>query len=64
MKTNINSSAIDLSNQDKLVCPKCSERCNMEKSFIKFNKNNPDEFESIICQNCSFQIGRGYRDCP
>ena len=56
MKTNINSSEIDLSNQDKLVCPSCSERCNMEKSFIKFNKNNPAEFDTIICKTCSFEF--------
>ena len=39
METNINSISIDISNQDKLECPNCSECCTMENSLIKFNKN-------------------------
>ena len=56
METNINLSSIDISNQDKLECPDCAEYCTMKNSLIKFNKNNPVEFESIICKKCSFEF--------
>ena len=56
MKTNITSSYIDISSKNKIKCPNCSERSNMENSLIKFNKNNPVEFDSIICKNCNFEF--------
>ena len=41
---------------DNITCPKCSESSIPEKSISKFSKNNPDEFEKIICKKCSFEF--------
>ena len=51
----INNSISNLS-KDEIICPKCSESCETKNSIFKFNINNPNEFEKIICKKCSFEF--------
>ena len=50
------NSSLDLSEKEKLVCPNCSESYPIENSSIKFNTNNPSEFDRIVCKNCSYEF--------
>ena len=53
-----NSDTNTLNNSDKdiIICPKCSESSLTKNSILNFNKNNPDEFEKIICKKCYFEF--------
>ena len=53
-----NSDTNTLNNSDKdiIICPKCSECSPAKNSILNFNKNNPDEFEKIICKKCYFEF--------
>ena len=56
MSDSMNNSSLNSSHSDNIVCPKCSESSSFENSIIKFNKNNPAEFDRIICKKCSFEF--------
>ena len=51
-----NNNSLNNLSKDEIVCPKCSESCETKNSIIKFNINNPSEFEKIICKKCSFEF--------
>ena len=56
MDYNLINTSLETQKKDKIVCPGCSDSCPMENSIIKFNQNNPSEFDRIICKKCSYEF--------
>ena len=56
MNDSLNNNSINNSQTDFICCPNCLESSSPESSIIKFNKNNPSEFDLIICKKCSFEF--------
>ena len=53
---NSNNNTLNNPDKDTIICPNCYESSLSENSIIKFNKNNPPEFEKIICRKCSVEF--------
>lgn len=56
MDYNLINTSLETQKKDIIVCPGCSDSCPMENSIIKFNQNNPSEFDRIICKKCSYEF--------
>ena len=56
MHNSLNNNSLNISQSDNIQCPKCYESSSLENSIIKFNRNNPAEFDRIICKKCSFEF--------
>ena len=56
MNNNTLCNSLDISFKEELTCPKCSITSDMKNSINKFNTNNPNEFDRIVCRKCSLEF--------